>query len=69
MFRVFDPDQAVFQCQYPVKIGNVQVVVENDEAFRSRLEQKKSQLFCLEGQMCLGEWSAVEESVLSPLEV
>ena len=42
MLRVFDPDQAVLRCQYPVKIGNVQTVVENDEAFRSRLQKKIS---------------------------
>jgi len=40
MLRVFDPDQAVLWYQYPIKIGNVQTVVENDEAFGSRLKQK-----------------------------
>jgi len=54
VLRGFDPDQAVLWCQYPVKTGNVQAVVENDEAFRTRLKQKNLSYF-------------VQGSILSPL--
>jgi len=40
MLSVFDPDQDLLWYHYPIKIGDVQVVMENDEAFGSRLKQK-----------------------------
>jgi len=45
VLRVFDPDQAVLWCQYSIKIAKVKAVVENDEAFGSRLKQKNLSYF------------------------
>jgi hypothetical protein len=54
MLGVFDPDQDVLWCHYPIKIGDVQAVMENDEAFGSRFKQKNLGNFAY-GTKCILE--------------
>ena len=54
MIRIFDHDQAVLRGQYPVKVGNLQAVVKNDETFRPWVKQKNLSYFA-KGAKCFLE--------------